>query len=118
MLDPKNLQSVMNESSELGKNAQANLEKPFAEGMQNMQMSGSDSARDIMNTVNATCKKMMDDMNGVFSGLQDNVDAHQKMQQEERPKDFETAMSDLRLKLSTGFPQEMKELFDKMPKIK
>lgn len=117
MLDPKTLQSVMQSASELGNSSQSELQKPFVEGMQNMEMSGSDAARDIMNSVNQSCQKMMTDMNKVFSGLQDNVDAHQKMQQEERPKDFETAMSDLRLKLSTGFPEEMKSLFDKMPKI-
>ena len=53
----------------------------------------------------------------MFDGLQDNLDAHQKMQQAERPKDFGTAMKDLRSTLSAGFPEEMKNMFDKMPKI-
>lgn len=117
MLDPKVLHSVMNQSANLGNNAQTELQKPFIQGMQTMEMSGSDAARSIMDTVNQSCMKMIEDMNNVFSGLQDNVDAHQKMQQAEKPKDFDTAMNDLREKLSTGFPQEMKNLFDKMPKL-
>lgn len=117
MLDPKVLHSIMNQSASLGSDAQSELKKPFITGLQNMEMSGSDAARTIMNTVNQSCMKMINDMNGVFDGLQDNVDAHQKMQQTEKPKDFDTAMSDLREKLSTGFPEEMKSLFDKMPKL-
>ncbi len=117
MLDPKVLHSVMNQSANLGNNAQNELQKPFIKGMQNMEMSGSQAARNIMNTVNQSCMQMIQDMNNVFNGLQDNVDAHQKMQQSEKPKDFDSAMNDLREKLSTGFPEEMKNMFDKMPKI-
>ncbi|WP_230583800.1 DUF6277 family protein, partial [Yersinia pseudotuberculosis] len=32
-------------------------------------------------------------------------------------KDFERAMSDLRSTLSNGFPEEMKSMFDKLPKM-
>ncbi|WP_422527439.1 DUF6277 family protein [Serratia fonticola] len=117
MLDPKNIKDVMQSSSGLGQQAQADLQQPFVQGMQNMEMSGADAARNIMQSVNQSCKTMMDDMNKILNGLQDNVDAHQKMQREERPKDFEKAMSDLRATLSNGFPEEMKSLFDKVPKI-
>ncbi len=117
MLDPKNIKDVMQSSSGLGQKSQADLQKPFVEGMQNMEMSGADAARSIMQSVNQSCQTMMDDMNKILNGMQDNVNAHQKMQSEERPKDFETAMNDLRTTLSNGFPEEMKNLFDKVPKI-
>ncbi|WON77468.1 DUF6277 family protein [Serratia sp. UGAL515B_01] len=117
MLDPKNMKDVMQSSSKLGQQAQSDLQKPFVEGMQNTEMSGADAARNIMNSVNQSCQNMMNDMNKVLSGLQDNVDAHQKMQGEERPKDFEQAMNDLRTTLSNGFPEEMRSMFDKFPKI-
>lgn len=117
MLDPKTIKDVMQSSSGLGQQAQSELQKPFVKGMQNMEMSGADAARNIMQSVNQSCQTMMDDMNKILNGVQDNVDAHQKMQREERPKDFETAMKDLRTTLSTGFPEEMKNMFDKVPKI-
>lgn len=117
MLDPKNIKDVMQSSSGMGQQAQADLQQPFVQGMQNMEMSGADAARNIMQSVNQSCQTMMNDMNKILNGLQDNVDAHQKMQREEQPKDFETAMSDLRATLSNGFPEEMRNLFDKVPKI-
>ncbi|MFZ1874129.1 MAG: DUF6277 family protein [Chania sp.] len=117
MLDPKSIKDVMQSSSGLGQQAQSDLQQPFVKGMQNMEMSGADAARSIMQSVNQSCQTMMDDMNKILGGVQDNVDAHQKMQSEERPKDFETAMNDLRATLSNGFPEEMKNMFDKVPKI-
>lgn len=117
MLDPKNMQNVLKSAADLGEKSQSNLQKPFVAGVQNMDMSGSDAARTIMQSVNQSCQTMMNDMNKALAGLQDNVDAHQKMQSEERPKDFETAMSDLRNTLSNGFPEEMKNMFDKLPKM-
>lgn len=117
MLDPKNVREMMDTSSDLTKKSQSDLQKPFVEGMQKMEMSGGDAARNIMQSVNQSCQTMMEDMNKLLNGMQDDVNAHQKMQREERPKDFETAMSDLRTTLSSGFPEEMKDLFDKVPKI-
>ncbi|AAM87205.1 hypothetical protein YPPY71_0596 [Yersinia pestis PY-71] len=117
MLDPKNIQNVLKSSTDLGQQSQSDLQKPFVKGMQNMEMSGADAARSIMQSVNQSCETMMSDMNKILGGLQDNVDAHQKMQSEERPKDFERAMSDLRSTLSNGFPEEMKSMFDKLPKM-
>lgn len=117
MLDPKNIQDVLKTSADLGPQSQSDLQKPFIAGMQNMEMSGADAARNIMQSVNQSCQTMMNDMNKILEGLQDNVDAHQKMQSEERPKDFDKAMSDLRNTLSNGFPEEMKSMFDKLPKM-
>lgn len=117
MLDPKNMQNVLKSAAELGQQSQADLQAPFMKGLQNMEMSGADAARTIMQSVNKSCETMMKDMNKVLAGVQDNVDAHQKMQSEERPKDFETAMNDLRNTLSNGFPEEMKSMFDNLPKI-
>lgn len=70
-----------------------------------MEMSGADAARSIMQSVNQSCETMMSDMNKILGGLQDNVDAHQKMQSEERPKDFERAMSDLSQHTLQWFPR-------------
>lgn len=117
MLDPKNVQSVLRFSTESGNNSASELQKPFMEGVENMSMSGSDASRSILKNVNQSCDQMMKEMGKMFDGLQDNLDAHQKMQQAERPKDFDTAMKDLRTTLSSGFPEEMKSMFDKMPKI-
>lgn len=117
MLDPNTIKGLMQKSSDLSQQAQSDLQKPFINGIQNMEMSGADAAKSIMQSVNQSCQAMMDDMNKLLNGLQDNVDAHQKMQSEERPKDFETAMNDLRNTLSNGFPEEMKNMFDKVPKL-
>lgn len=117
MLDPKNLQSVLNFSTESGNDATSELQKPFMEGIEKMSMSGSDASRSILKNVNQSCSQMMQEMSKMFDGLQDNIDAHQKMQQAERPKDFDTAMKDLRTSLSSGFLEEMKAMFDKLPKI-
>lgn len=117
MLDPKKFQAFIASGTKSAQAAQQELLAPFLHGIETMELSGADTARTIINNVNQTCKQMLDEMNSVFSGLQENVDAHQKMQKEERPKDFDSAMRDLRDTLATGFPQEMKQLFDKLPKI-
>lgn len=117
MLDPKKFQSFIVSGTKTMQASQQELLTPFLQGIEKLEVSGAESARTIINSVNESCKQMMEEMNSIFSGLQQDVDAHQKMQKAERPKDFESAMRDLRETLATGFPAEMENLFDKIPKI-
>lgn len=117
MLDPKHLQSVLEKSAKLSQDAQEKMTTPFSEGMSKMEINGADSARDIMQTVNRQCQSILNDMNGILRDLQDNVDAHQKMQSAEVPKDFQQAMNDLRETTAKGFPEELSSFFDRVPKV-
>ncbi|EOV5094245.1 DUF6277 family protein [Serratia marcescens] len=117
MLDPAKILETMQAANQLGQNSQSSLSRPFMQGVSNIQMSGPDAAKSVMSNVTKSCDDMFGNMKDVFNGLQSDITAHQKMQTNAQPKDFNVSMNDLRKTVSKGFPGEMADFFSKVPKI-
>lgn len=117
MLDPAKILETMKAGGNLGAKSQSSLSQPFMQGVSNIQMSGPDAAKSVMSNVTKSCDDMFSHMKDIFNGLQSNVDAHQKMQTSEQPKDFEVSMDDLRPAIAKGFPREVADFFSKVPKL-
>ena len=117
MLDPAKLLETMQASVNMGQNSQASLSKTFLQGVSKIKMSGPDTASSVLNSITQSGDSMLSSMKGIFDGLQANVSDHQTMQAEENPKDFNSAMNDLRETIAKGFPGEMADFFSKLPKM-
>ncbi|KRW62589.1 DUF6277 family protein [Pseudomonas sp. TTU2014-080ASC] len=117
MLDPAKLLETMQASLNMGQSSQASLSKTFLQGVNDIKMSGPDTASSVLKSVTQSGDSMLNNMKGIFDGLQANVSDHQAMQAKEIPKDFNSAMNDLRETIAKGFPGEMAEFFSKLPKM-
>lgn len=106
MLDASSIIATITGAMNTSETAISGLMKTFSSGVSGMSLSGSEAASSVMSSTNGDCKAMSAKMEDMFARLQNELNAHQKMQQGETPADFKMGKSDLRETVARGFPEE------------
>lgn len=118
MLDPANIFKTLQDASNIGKSSHSTLQKPFLDGVTQLDITSVNAVDTVINQVMQSNSQMLNNMNKIFHGLQQNVSDYQDMQSKEQPKDFDTVFDDLRPTKAYGVPFELHDFFTKLPKLK
>jgi hypothetical protein len=114
MLDPKDIIASIQASLNSSNAMQASSTASFNAGVAGYNIAGPANASLVIAGVQGAVNSMVENMNGIKKSIDDQLDAHQKMQKAETTQQFNVNMDDLRPTSAAGFPKEMTDSFFKV----
>jgi len=106
MIDAKTIMDAVKSGFDITQKVQSSLSAQFMAATETLDLPGDSTASAVAGETNNACKAMMAQMDKTFATLKSDLEAHQQMQQQSMPQDFNVAKNDLREKPARGFPDE------------
>jgi hypothetical protein len=114
MLDPKEILASIQSSLNSSNAMQSSTTAAFNAGVPGMNIAGPANAALVIGGVQNAVNSMVENMNGIKKSIDDQLEAHQKMQKAETTQEFNVNMEDLRPTDAAGFPREFTDTFFKV----